>query len=84
VRGDLITADRLRVAEYAILEISGHKPIVGVLEVEGEVATIVEGDGESRQLRDPPPELLEQNGAKVWVVLNKDGVVIGYGIVRER
>lgn len=84
VLGELVSADRLRVTGYTILDISGHTPIVGVLEVEDGSARVIDEEGGRTPLRDPPTQLLEQNGAKVWVVLNTNGVVIGYGIIRER
>lgn len=84
VTGTPAQADRLLVSDYTIVDISGHQPIVGRLEVEGSEASVVNADGARQQLRDPPAELLAQNGAKVWVVLNTDGVVTGYGIIRER
>ncbi|MGD8869459.1 MAG: hypothetical protein PVI01_17705 [Gemmatimonadales bacterium] len=84
VSGELVSADRLRVTGYTILDISGHVPIVGLLEVEGGSAAVIDEGGDRTALRDPPAQLLEQNGAKVWVALNTDGVVIGYGIIRER
>lgn len=84
VSGELVTADRLRVTGYTILDISGRKPIVGILDVEGESVELIDDEGGRTPLRDPPAQLLAQNGAKVWVVLNTDGVVIGYGIIRER
>lgn len=83
VWGEVASGDRLEVIEYTILEISGRTPIVGVLQVEGGTARVVDADGEVTPLRDPPAALIEQAGAKVWVVLNADGVVIGYGVIRE-
>ena len=84
VTGTLSPADRLLVSEYTILDISGHKPTVGVLEVEGSQASLVDAGGARLRLRDAPAELLAHDGAKVWVVLNTNGVVTGYGIIRER
>ncbi len=84
VTGTLSAAKRLVVSEYAILDISGHKPVVGILEMEGSEASVVDAEGGRWLLRAAPPELVANEGAKVWVVLNTDGVVTGYGIIRER
>ncbi|MGD8700308.1 MAG: hypothetical protein PVJ43_13515 [Gemmatimonadales bacterium] len=84
VTGTTSSSGRLRVSEYAILEISGHKPVVGMLEVEASEASVVDAEGGRWRLRDAPAELMAHDGAKVWVVLNTNGVVTGYGILRER
>ena len=84
VTGTLSSAERFLASEYAILEISGYKPVVGMLEVGASDASIVDAEGVRWRLRDAPAELMAHEGAKVWVVLNTDGVVTGYGIIRER
>lgn len=84
VSGEPASGGRLRVTGYTILDISGHVPIVGVLQVEAASAVVIDDEGGQTSLRDSPAQLLEHSGAKVWVVLNTDGVVIGYGIIRER
>jgi hypothetical protein len=84
VTGVMSPSDRLLVSEYTILDISGHKPVVGVLEVDDSEASVVDADGARRRLRDAPTELLAHDGAKIWVVLNTNGVVTGYGILRQR
>jgi len=84
VTGTLSPAERLLASEYVILEISGHKPVVGTLEVEAGEASVVDAEGGRWRLRGAPAELMAHEGAKIWVVLNTDGVVTGYGIIRER
>ncbi len=82
--GTFSASGRFVVSEYTTLEISGHVPTVGVLEVEGNSARVVTDEGERLLLQGPPAELLALDGAKVWVVLDSSGSVTGYGIIRER
>ena len=72
------------VEEYEILEIAGHTPVVGVLEL-GEGGSFVRtAAGVPVELTGAPDELLGQAGAKVWVILDASGTVKGYGVIRER
>lgn len=75
---------RIRVSDYEILEIAGQTPVVGRLEIEGEAPVLVRGDGSRIELREVPDSLLESVGAKVWVILDPEDRVQGYGVVRER
>ena len=82
--GTLAGPGQLRVSEYEILEIAGHVPVVGILEAENGHATVVRASGARVEVQAVPLELLEQAGAKVWVILDANGEVKGYGIIRER
>ncbi len=77
-------ADRLAVSDYSILEIAGHTPYVGTLEVGATGAAVRTADGVGRPMTGAPAELLKHAGAKVWVILDSNGAVKGYGIIRER
>jgi len=94
--GTLAGPGQLRVSEYEILEIAGHVPVVGILEIAGHVpvvgtleledgrVAVVPATGAPVEVRAAPAELLERAGAKVWVILDANGEVKGYGIIRER
>lgn len=82
--GTLAGPGQLRVSEYEILEIAGHVPLVGILAAEDGRAAVLPAGGARVEVRAAPPELLEQAGAKVWVILDANGEVKGYGIIRER
>jgi hypothetical protein len=82
--GTLAGPGQLRVSEYEILEIAGHVPVVGILETATGHVAVVRASGARVEVHAVPPELLEQAGAKVWVILDANGEVKGYGIIRER
>jgi hypothetical protein len=82
--GTFSASGRFVVSGYTILEISGHVPTVGVLDVEGNSARLLVDEGEPLLLQRSPAELLALDGAKVWIVLDPSGSVTGYGIIRER
>ena len=74
----------LRAIEYEILEIAGRKPLVGTLERGREAALWLRKDtGERVRLRAAPDELRAHSGGRVWVILDAEGAVKGYGILRE-
>jgi hypothetical protein len=74
----------LVVTEYEILSIAGQTPVVGELEVTEEGPYVFTEAGKRVAISGAPPELLVQEGGKVWVILDSGGVVRGYGIIRER
>ncbi len=82
--GSISGERRLRVTSYAILEIAGQVPLVGLLEIREAGAALRTTAGERVDLRSLPAELRERAGAKVWVILDSTGAVKGYGIIRER
>lgn len=85
VRASGAISDRsLRVTDYEIVEIAGRKPIVGILDQAGEGMTLRTASGEVVRLSSVPDELREQAGAKVWLILDAEASVKGYGILRDR
>ena len=78
--------DRLfEVSRYEILLIAGQVPTVGLLEVASEDAVyVLRPAGDRVELRGAPSDLRAQSGAMVWVILDANGVVKGYGVIRER
>ena len=69
---------------YEILEVAGERPFVGVLQVRGPDLWLV-GATELRLLN-PPVELTERTGAKVWVTGTADGrelQLASYGVLRD-
>jgi len=74
----------LRVTDYTIIEVAGREPLVGELERIGRGMALRTAGGDLTRLRDVPAELEEHIGAKVWLLLNANGSVEGYGILRER
>lgn len=80
VTGD-VEGHVLRASDYEILEIAGRRPIVGTLEA-GDTATwIRRAKGELVRLQNVPAELKARSGSKVWVILDSEGAVKGYGIL---
>ena len=74
----------MTVARYEILEISGHRPLVGILEVESDRVAVRSLDGDTRTfINGVPGELRRQVGAKVWVILDEGRGVQAYGIIRK-
>lgn len=75
----------LNVASYEILEIAGHRPVVGILEVsEAEVAVrSLENATARTYIYGVPEELRRLPGAKVWVILDQRKGVQAYGVVRK-
>ncbi len=81
-----VHGDRLfEVSRYEILLIAGQVPTVGLLEVASEDAVyVLRPAGDRVELRGAPSDLRAQSGAMVWVILDANGVVKGYGVIRER
>ena len=73
----------LDVADYEILEIAGFRPVVGILTVNDDDLAVRTRAGESVAVREAPADLKAQDGAKVWVILDENGVLQGYGVIRE-
>ena len=73
----------LSVLRYEILEIAGHVPVVGFLTVQDTEVILTTESGETHSIRDAR-KLLTLDGAKVWVILESEGAVTGYGVIRER
>lgn len=72
------------VAEYELLEIAGGVPLVGVLETRSGELWLV--GAEHVQLLQPPAELRQMPGARVWIVGETDGDGIrlqSYGVIAE-
>ncbi len=82
--GQLSSEGRLLVQGYEMLEIAGHVPLVGQLEMVEGKAYVRPPHGEPVEARAAPPELLKYVGAKIWVIRDTTGAVTGYGIIRER
>jgi hypothetical protein len=77
-------ATQLTVADYTLQEIGGHVPLVGVLQASADAVTLQPAGGDVVVLRAAPADLKAQIGAKVWVILDENGAVAGYGVIRER
>ncbi len=82
--GTLSSSGHMLVQEYEILEIAGHVPRVGTVEVDGDRIMLRAKDGGTIEAANAPAELFRHPGAKVWVILDSTGAVTGYGIIRER
>lgn len=82
--GAVLGLGQLRVSEYEILEIAGHVPVVGILELEDGRAAVIPVTGDRVEVHAVPAELVQKAGAKVWVILDPNGEVKGYGIIREQ
>ncbi len=82
--GAMSSARQMLVQEYEILEIAGHVPRVGTVEVAGDRLMLRAEDGVTIEAKNAPAELFRHPGAKVWVILDSTGAVTGYGIIRER
>lgn len=82
--GTLSSSGQMLVQEYEILEIAGHVPRVGTLEVAGDRIMLRAKGGVTVEAAKAPAELFRHSGAKVWVILDSTGAVTGYGIIRER
>jgi len=83
VAGTLNDGGSLGVSRYEILEIAGHVPVVGRVEVRGSEVVLVSETGETLNIQDTE-ELEALDGAKVWVILDSKGTVTGYGVIRKR
>lgn len=69
------------VNRYEIVSVDGDVPTVGML-VSDEDGYYIQMDGEAvLRLSALSPELAEQKGGKVWVVVTEEGVVQRYGII---
>ncbi len=75
---------RFEVSGYEILKIAGQEPFVGVLDLREGDLLVRSVDGEVKQIRSPSAELVALAGAKVWVILDSNGAMKGYGVIRER
>jgi hypothetical protein len=71
------------VSEYRVLEIAGHAPLVGTLEIV-EARVVLHTAAGPRELSNVPAALRDRPGAKVWVIVDDHGEVSAYGILRER
>lgn len=84
LQGEKSPAGGFDVESYDVLEIDGEVPKVGILKMnEG---TILLTGQDTVGLSDPPDELRNKVGAKVWIVGHPTGgkvVVQSYGIIRE-
>ena len=72
------------VESYDVLEIDGEVPKVGILNLSA--GTLLLAGRDTVELPDPPEELRNKAGAKVWIVGHPTGgkvVVQSYGIIRE-
>ncbi|UCF18224.1 MAG: hypothetical protein JSU87_09680 [Gemmatimonadota bacterium] len=68
---------------YKILEIAGYEPVVGILESAADRLTVRTPAGDAVAVGEAPADLRAQVGAKVWVILDENGAVQGYGVLRE-
>jgi hypothetical protein len=84
VSGTRSAMNQLTVADYTLQEIGGHVPLVGVLQAGAQAVTLHPASGDVVILRAAPADLKAQIGAKVWVILDDNGAVTGYGVIRER
>ena len=74
----------LDVESYEVLEVDGEVPQVGTLRTRD--GTLMLAGRDTVQLANPPEELREKEGAKVWIVGPREGerlTVQSYGIIRE-
>lgn len=72
------------VESYEVLEVDGEVPKVGTLRARD--GTLMLAGRDTVQLANPPEELREKEGAKVWIVGAREGerlTVQSYGIIRE-
>lgn len=74
----------LRVGSYEILSVSGERPHVGLLARDaGDDAYRLEGpEGGRLSLRAAPEAFAALLGARLWVIVDADGVVLRYGVLR--
>lgn len=85
VEGPIVGPGQMRVARYTIVSVNGIPALVGVLESRGDGLYLnVEGERRRVKLQPVPEGWRGRAGAKVWVVLDEDGSVKAYGILRER
>ena len=84
VSGTRSATNQLTVADYTLEEIGGHVLLVGVLRASAETVSLQPASGAVVVLRAAPADLKAQVGAKVWVILDENGAVTGYGVIRER
>ncbi len=69
------------VTQYEIVSVDGDVPTVGMLGSD-EDGYYIQVDGEVvLRLSALSPELAEQKGGKVWVVVTEEGVVQRYGVI---
>lgn len=78
--GDM-PGEYMEVSEYMIVSVDGDVPAVGRLESDDDGLFIRTTDGEALRLTAISPELADQEGAKVWVVVSESGAVQRYGII---
>lgn len=83
-RGVVRDDGRFEVSEYEILEIAGGVPIVGTLASEDGDLVIRSESAEPLRLRDAPDRLRAEIGSLVWVLVDPNGRVTGYGVIRQR
>ena len=71
----------MEVTSYEIVSVDGDVPYVGVLESDDDGFYLSMDGDEVPRLTALSPELAEQKGGKVWVVVTEEGVVQRYGII---
>jgi hypothetical protein len=81
--GTRTASGHLDVGDYAVVEIAGFQPVVGILTLVGDDLAVSTQAGDVVVVRQAPADLKAQAGAKVWVILDENGVVQGYGVIRE-
>lgn len=73
------------VRRYEILEVNGQRPWVGRLTQTGDGFALMDGDSLVARLDQPPPDLVRQVGARVWVTGTETGQgvrVQSFGVIR--
>jgi hypothetical protein len=72
---------RVLVASFTVLAMNGVSAIDGVLDaVDGGYALRL-SDGTPRMLMDPPPQLIEHIGARMWVTGDVSKEIIAFGLL---
>jgi hypothetical protein len=73
----------LDVTSYEILSVDGDVPLVGTLHRDPERWVIRGAGGREREVGFVSEDLAAYDGALIWVVLDRNGGVARYGILRE-
>ena len=87
VLGDSAPDQALRARHYAVLEVNGQKPEVGVVARSGESYTLARETGALELDSRGPAPLAELVGAKIWATGVLEGErlrVASYGIIRPK
>jgi hypothetical protein len=69
----------LLVASFTLLAMDGLPAIDGVLEAVDGGYAVCPVDGSPRMLMDPPPELIDHLGARVWVTGDVSKEIVAFG-----